>query len=36
MQIFHLKVNEIDESVLNKIENLSKDNNPKLLIIDCY
>ena len=28
---FHLKVKEIDKSVLNKIENLVKDNNTKLL-----
>ena len=32
---FHLKVKEIDELVLNKIENLNKDNNTKLLIKEC-
>ena len=32
----HLKVLQIDESVLNKIENLTKDNNTKLLIKECY
>ena len=29
---FHLKVKKFDEPVLNKIENLNKDNNTKLLI----
>ena len=33
---FHLNVEEIDESVLNKIENLYKDNNTKLLIKKCF
>ena len=34
---FHLKVKEIDESMLNKTENLDKDNNnTKFIIKECY
>ena len=32
---FHMKVKEIDEPVLNKIENLNNDNNTKSLIKEC-
>ena len=33
---FHLKVKEIDESMLNKFENLDKDNKKKILIKEYY
>lgn len=33
---FHMKVKEIDRSVLNKFENLGNRNNTRLLIKECY
>ena len=36
MRRFNLKVKKIDESVLNKIEDLRKGNNTKLLIKKYY
>lgn len=33
---FHMKVKEIDRSVLDKFENLGNHNNTRLLIKECY
>ena len=36
LKYLHLEVQETDQSVLNKIENLDKNTNVKLLIKTCY